>query len=255
MPRGSDWVSELFLRRPELFLRIMEREEKLAEAIADLLRERGMAGAKVLDVGCGVGRVAIPLAKLGFTVVGLDISPLYLRRARERAEGEGVAESTRFLEGDARSMADLLAEHSPFDAVLFVWTSVLGYYDEETDLDVLRQAKRLTRQGGLLLILDTANQDYTAFAASFCGHSFFSDYGDFAVVEVHEYDPQSSRVRTRWTFYEKRGRDLRCVGESGYDVRVYALHELVSLAGRAGWRSRRRSGTSGRGRRSGQSAL
>lgn len=154
MPPEFDWVSELFLRRPELFLRIMEweemlqRGEKLADAIANLLRERGMGGAKVLDVGCGIGRVAIPLAKLGFSVVGLDISPLYLRRARERAEREGVVESTLFLEGDARSMADLLAEHSPFDVVLFVWTSVLGYYNEETDLEVLRQARRLTRGAG-----------------------------------------------------------------------------------------------------------
>ncbi len=223
-------------------MRVMEREEmlqrgeKLAEAIAELLKERGMGGAKVLDVGCGIGRVAIPLAKLRFSVVGLDISPLYVRRARERAEREGVTESTIFLEGDARSMADLLAEHSPFDVVLFVWTSVLGYYDEETDLEVLRQARRLTREGGLLLIVDTANQDYTAFAVSFCGRSFFSDYGDFAMVEVHEYDPKSSRVRTRWTYYEKRGRDLKYVGESGYDVRVYALHELIVLAERAGWR-------------------
>ncbi len=208
----------------------------MAKAIADLLRERGMEGARLLDVGCGIGRVAIPLARLGSSVVGLDISPPYVQRAMERAEREGVAESTRFLEGDARSMVDVLGEYSPFDAVLFVWTSVLGYYDEETDLEVLRQARRLTRRGGLLLIVDTANQDHTAFAASFCGRSLFSDFGDFAVVEESEYDPKRSRVKTKWTYYEKRGRDLKYVGEAGYDVRVYALHELVALAERAGWK-------------------
>ncbi|MDK2463202.1 MAG: hypothetical protein QI223_00285, partial [Candidatus Korarchaeota archaeon] len=109
---------------------------------------------------------------------------------------------------------------SPFDAVLFVWTSVLGYYYEETDLEVLRQARRLTRQDGLLLIVDTANQDYTAFVTSFCGRSLFSDLGDFAMVEESEYDPKRSRVKTKWTYYEKRGRDLKYVGEAGYDVRV-----------------------------------
>jgi len=42
------------------------------------------------------------------------------------------------------------------------------------------------------MIVDTANQDYTAFAVSFCGRSFFSDYGNFVMVEVHEYDPKNS---------------------------------------------------------------
>ena len=242
MREGRGWVSDFFLEKAELFLRVMESEsmlkrgEETAEAIAPYLEEKGLSGGRLLEVGCGCGRVAIPLAKKGFEVVGVDISPLYIERAKSRSESEGVSERTKFLVADARRMAESLKDLGPFDAILFVWTSVIGYYDEETDLQVLRQARSLAKEGSLLLILDTANQDMIAFFNTYLrSGDYFVDYGDFAVVEHHEYDPTKSRAKTKWLFYDKVGRDLRFVDEVEYDVRVYALHELVRLAQEASW--------------------
>ena len=48
------------------------------------------AGARVLDLACGHGRHAIPLAKRGFDVTGYDLSEVFLERARADAEAEGV---------------------------------------------------------------------------------------------------------------------------------------------------------------------
>lgn len=56
------------------------------------------AGGSVLEIACGTGRVAIPIARLGFPVTGLDIVPGMLARAREKSAGL----PTRWVEGDGR---------------------------------------------------------------------------------------------------------------------------------------------------------
>lgn len=58
------------------------------------------AGAPVLDLACGTGRVAVPLAKSGFDVTGLDTSPAMLERARRRAHEEGVRDHVLLVQGD-----------------------------------------------------------------------------------------------------------------------------------------------------------
>jgi len=59
------------------------------------------AGARVLDVACGTGNTAIPLARRGFVVTGVDIATNLLQQARERAAAENV--NVKFDEGDANS--------------------------------------------------------------------------------------------------------------------------------------------------------
>lgn len=59
------------------------------------------AGGSVLEIACGTGRVAIPIAKLGFAVTGLDIVPGMLKQARRKSAGLPV----RWVEADARTFA------------------------------------------------------------------------------------------------------------------------------------------------------
>src|SRR3954468_7090513 len=56
-------------------------------------------GMRVLDVACGTGNLAIPAAKRGAAVTGVDIAPNLVQQARERAAAEGVPAT--FDEGDA----------------------------------------------------------------------------------------------------------------------------------------------------------
>src|SRR5437016_12854634 len=78
---------------------------------------------RILDLPCGQGRHAIELARRGYEVTGVDLSPYMLAVAKERAEANGVG--VRWLAGDMRE--PLPGE--VFDLVLNLFTS-LGYFDD-----------------------------------------------------------------------------------------------------------------------------
>ncbi len=124
--------------------------DPLAAKAIDLL---GLApGAAVLVLGCGPGRVAIPLARRGHRVVGVDAQPGYLARARAWADREGVP-----LELKLANMAELELDPE-FDAAICAFTSFGYFADRRRDLRVLERARAALRPGGRFL-LETAHRD------------------------------------------------------------------------------------------------
>jgi SAM-dependent methyltransferase len=101
----------------------------------------------LLDVCCGEGRHAIPLAERGYDVTGLDRDGAALSAAQERAADLGVA--AHFVEGDMRDLAASVA--GPFDVCVCLWQS-FGYFDAATNEDILRQMGDLLRPGGRLIL-------------------------------------------------------------------------------------------------------
>ncbi len=99
------------------------------------------AGSRVLDVACGTGNTAIPLARGGCIVTGVDIASNLLLQARERAAAEGVTAS--FDEGDAEQLpyAD-----SSFDAAITMFGAMFAPRPEL----VASEFARVLRPGGRL---------------------------------------------------------------------------------------------------------
>ena len=134
----------------------MFREERFREAeaeIDDLLALTGVRTHTVLDLGCGPGRHAIPLAARGLQVTGVDLSRVLLEQAEQRASEAGVA--VEWLRADMRQFSRPAA----FDLVISMWTS-FGYFEKpEDDLQVLRHCHQALRPGGALL-LDVVGKEY-----------------------------------------------------------------------------------------------
>ena len=101
----------------------------------------------ILDLGCGTGNHALPLARRRFQVIGVDRSEFMIEQARKKAAASGRAPADHFYCADIRSV-DLGRE---FDAALMMF-AVLGYQLDNADvLATLRTVRRHLRLRGLLL--------------------------------------------------------------------------------------------------------
>ncbi len=111
-------------------------------------------GGPVLEIGCGTGRVLVPLAEAGFQVTGVDNDPRMLARARARVERAGVGERARLVEADARTLS--LYEH--FALAIVPLNSFLHFVSDEDQIAVLGSILDHLRPGGLL-VLDLPNPE------------------------------------------------------------------------------------------------
>ena len=134
--------------------------------IAASMRESGEAlvgtfgitnGLKVLDLGCGDGTTALPAAKLGANVLGVDIARNLVEAGNRRAQEHGLA-NLRFQEGDATDLAGL--PDNNFDLVV----SIFGVMFAPKPFDVAREMVRVTRPGGRIVMGNWIPNDPTLVA-------------------------------------------------------------------------------------------
>ena len=233
-----DWAKNVFVKNAKLYELVLEgmreRGEEDAVAISSYLAHAGLTGCRILDAPCGIGRVAIPLARLGFDISGIDLSPHLVRVAnRKAARFKLAAGRAMFLVGEMRELSSKFAPES-FDAVLNVFTSI-GYGSEEDDLKFFREARAVTKRGGLLLISGLRNRDYVARNPS---QNIYEESARILVLDTYRFDSARSRERGIWRFYLKSGGkwgSLKFAGEFPIDIRVYSPHELDSRLQATGW--------------------
>ncbi|HMQ07410.1 MAG TPA: methyltransferase domain-containing protein [Saprospiraceae bacterium] len=100
---------------------------------------------KVLDLGCGDGTTAIPIAKLGAEVIGVDIARNLVEAGNLRSKKEGLTHCT-FQEGDACNLKGL--EDKSFDMVI----SIFGAMFAPNPFDVAKEMVRVTKPGGKIIM-------------------------------------------------------------------------------------------------------
>jgi SAM-dependent methyltransferase len=125
------------------FTRIAESMRDSGEA---LVKELAITnGLEVLDLGCGDGTTALPAAKLGANVLGVDIARNLVEAGNARAQSLGLT-NCRFQEGDATDLHGLEDDH--FDLVL----SIFGAMFAPKPRDVAQEVVRVTRPGGRIVM-------------------------------------------------------------------------------------------------------
>ena len=134
--------------------------------IAAAMRESGEAlvsavgvtpGLKVLDLGCGDGTTALPAAKLGAEVLGVDIASNLVEAGNKRAAQAGLS-NCRFQEGDASALSGL--GDKTFDRVI----SIFGAMFAPKPFDVAKEMVRVTKPGGCIVMGNWIPNDPTLVA-------------------------------------------------------------------------------------------
>jgi len=146
-------------------------------------------GMKVLDVACGTGNLALPAARTGATVTGVDIAPNLVEQARENARREGL--NAQFDEGDAEALP---YGDASFDAVVTMFGAMFAPRPEL----VAAELKRVCRPGGFIAM---ANWTPTGFIGKM-----------FKTVSTHLPPPPGMAPPVLWgveqTVRERFGEDI-----------------------------------------------
>ena len=128
-------------------------EEGLAKFEAALVRQSFAPGQRVLDVGCGGGREAVPMACFGFRVTGMDFILAMVQAARTYAVSKG--QEIAFLVGD---LTRLPFREATFDGVTMLGQVIAHIPGRDSRVDALRSAWKALRPGGMLA-MTTHNRD------------------------------------------------------------------------------------------------
>jgi SAM-dependent methyltransferase len=176
-------------------------------------------GSRLLDLGCGQGRHAVPLARAGYEVTGADRSAYLLEHAQQRADRLGMPVS--WVQADMRA----LPWRGQFDACINLFNS-FGYFEDDAENEqVLHEVCRVLKPGGKFL-LDIANRDY--YLMNLWPRAWRRQ-GEALILEETEFDPLTGRFETRFTVLEGgRSESL------AHSVRYYTAPELRTMLARAG---------------------
>jgi len=167
-----------------------------ARLLDELLHREVDRPARVLDAGCGTGRVAVELARRAHRVVGVDLDESMLDQARAASQAAGV--DVHWVRGDLVGLARLVTERN-FDLVAAPG-NVMVYLTPGTEPDVVAALAEALRPGGLLV---------AGFALD--RHVSASDYASWCEVA----GLQPVRTLASWDSLEE---------ENAYDGGDYAVH-------------------------------
>ena len=209
----GDWLDEIALNADA------EWSERQTNFLVEKLELE--TGQRVLDLACGHGRVALPLAERGFQLTGVDLSPRSLELARAAADAQGL--DVDFVQSDMRE----IDFDGVFDAAYNVYTS-FGYFEDDAENQrVLDAVARALRPGGRFLI-DVINP--TGLAIRYQERMWEELDSGATFLQQHEFDIIGGRNKAVWTFVRSDGSR----SELALSLRVYAPWELARMLRSAG---------------------
>ncbi|WP_243795014.1 class I SAM-dependent methyltransferase [Saccharopolyspora gloriosae] len=204
---------------PDLTPELSRREVKSIVKLGGLV-----PGMSLLDAPCGHGRHANILASQGYSVVGVDRDERFLAMAAEEARAMNVEVDYRQVDLREMSFED------EFD-VAVSWYSSFGYFDDETDRDILRRYRRALRPGGRFLL--DMYSPYRHIPRMLVNHDRHVDIvardADMA-VEIHEMDAVDSRC-----YSEKVTIRGGKVERARFSVRMFTAPEILEWFRTAGF--------------------
>lgn len=196
--------------------------DRWAEYIASFLPEGSL---RIADCACGTGEITIRLAKMGYTLTGIDISEDMLRIAAEKARKSALK-----LPFICQNMAELQL-HRPQDAIVCACDGV-NYLDSLEQVGRFFSAAYAVLKPNGLLLFDISSRHKLENVLD-C-NTFAEDDGERAYIWKNCYDPESRLISMELSFYEKQGELYRRFEES-HIQRAHEEKELLSAMEKAGF--------------------
>jgi SAM-dependent methyltransferase len=188
--------------RPDLYDLMAPRAPVLERFYVEMACERD---GRVFDLACGSGRLTIPLAQAGLQVMGGDLSPEMLQRARRSAEAQSIE-----LDLVQLDMRDFDLNGRTFDTIVVAMNSVLHLHSLDDFRSFFRSAARHLSQGGRL-VFDAFMPSVAMLGCDpnkrqFVGRAIHGTLGNVTLEETIRYDPltQISHVNWYWSTEVKR---------------------------------------------------
>jgi SAM-dependent methyltransferase len=191
-----------------------ERTQREVDGIVNLLALP--QESSILDLCCGHGRHAIPLAQRGYRMTGQDLSEVFLRKAEKAAQELDV--HVHWVHGDMRN----IPYENEFDAVINIFTA-FGYFEnQDEDQKVLQQVSKALKPGGLFLLETLHREGLMRHYAP----QMISYYPEGLIeLEERSFDLLTSRNDVNITMIYPDGQRK----EYGFSHRLYTLTELAQM--------------------------
>ena len=180
-------------------------------------------GAHILDLGCGIGRHSVELARRGFRVTGVDRTEKYLDTARQKAASADVR--IEFIHDDMRRFR----RGEAFDAAVNMLSSFGYFADPAEDRRVLDNIHTSLKPGGRLLT-DLAGKE--VLARIYQGRDWGQVADGTLVLEERKVVGAWEAIQTRWIFIQGTERQ-----EFTTCLRLYSAREITDLLKKAGFGS------------------
>ena len=168
------------------------------------------AGGTVLELGCGTGRLAIPLGRAGVSLVGIDRSEPMLRRARQRVKQFRLASTVRLVRGDIRALPFQLS--APFEMVMAPYGMLQSLLRERDLTQTLQAVRDVLRPGGIFgleLVADLPSWEEYRKRVSLEGWRAKRGGSHVTLVETVTQDRARRLTVFHQEFTERRGRQTQ----------------------------------------------
>jgi SAM-dependent methyltransferase len=196
------------------------------------VEEAEKRGGRVLELGCGTGRLTVSIAQSGIDIVGVDLSNSMLEAARRKARAAGV--DVPFIHADMR---DLNLDEQ-FATILIPGNSLLHLLTNEELKQCLAAVRRHLTPGGQLLF-DISKWDMDRYARDPGQRYPAFTQGEISVEETGSYDAAAQVRDVVWYLSTASAPDFRKIE---YRLRVIFPQELLLLLETAGYRLETRYG-------------
>jgi SAM-dependent methyltransferase len=189
----------------------------------EFLKKVVKADGLILDLACGTGRHLIGLSKLGYDMIGLDVSVNLLKIAKKMWHG------AQLIRGDMRFLPFM---PSVFSAAISMDQS-FGYLSSEMDdLQSLKELNKTLRSDGFLIV-DLFNLEHLVKKLQSNSELKWREYPSFLLVQTRSIDSSSVKLHDQWTVYDWVEGDIKVFE---HNTRLYTYGGMQSLLEKADFR-------------------